>query len=174
MAQARLIPITVLIVLALAASACKPRSLLDTNAIRGWAEGEGYQWIEGPDEIRTEQGFFDYINGAAQPIIDLGWKRSLYGVLTKDKARLRLTLHEMLDAKPAAALLAQSTFKDTQPIGVGDRAVYWDRGAFSKGILFQKGNLVCELALEKEGSQARLLGLASSLEALTDLGFAQK
>ena len=168
MAQARLFPIAVLIVLALLATACKPRSPLETKAIRGWAESQGYAWVEGPDEIRTEQAFFDYIDGAAQPIIDLGWKRSLYGVLTKDKARLRLTLHETLDSKAAAALLAQNAFKDTQPIAVGDRAVYWDRGAFSRGILFQKGNVVCELTLEKEGSQAKLLGLASSLEALTE------
>ena len=158
-----------LVTLALMVSACpKIAAVSDSKGIRGWAEGEGYQWVEGPDEIRTEQAFFDYINGAAQPIIDLGWKRSLYGLLTKDRTRLRLTLHEMLDEKAAAALLAQNTFKDTQPITVGDRAVYWDRGAFSKGILFQKGNLVCELTLEKEGNQAKLLGLASSLEALTE------
>lgn len=168
MPEARLFPIALLIVLALTFSACKRGSPLETRAISGWAEGEGYQWVEGPDEIRTEQAFFDYINGAAQPIIDLGWKRSLYGVLTRDKDRLRLTLHEMADSKAAAALLAENAFKDTQPIAVGDRAVYWDRGAFSKGVLFQKGNVVCELTLEKEGSQAKLLGLASSLEALTD------
>lgn len=157
-----------LIVLALAASACKGGATLDTKAIIGWAEGEGYQWIEGPDEIRTEQAFFDYVDGAAQPIIDLGWKRSVYGVLTRAKARLRLTFHEMADSKAAAALLTQNTFKDTQPIAVGDRAVYWDRGAFSKGILFQKGNIICELALEKEGNKDKLLGLASSLETLAD------
>ena len=168
MAKTRLFPIIALIALVVAASACKRGTALDTKAIRGWAEGEGYQWIEGPDEIRTEQAFFDYIDGAAQPIIDLGWRRSVYGVLTKDKARLRLTLHEMLDSKAAVALLGQNAFNDTQPIAVGDRAVYWDRGAFSKGILFQKGNVVCELTLEKEGNQAKLLGLASSLEALTD------
>ena|GEM_PF-3240821 len=168
MAQSRLFPIAALIVLALAASACKRGSSLETKAIGGWAEGEGYQWIEGPDEIRTQQAFFDYINGAAQPIIDLGWKRSVYGVLTKDKARLRLTVHEMLDSKAAVALLEQSAFQDTQPIAVGDRAFYWDRGAFSKGILFQKGNLVFELTLEKEGDKDKLLGLASSLEALTE------
>ncbi len=157
-----------LVTLALLVFACPKRAAVtDSKVIRGWAEREGYLWIEGPDEIQTEQEFFDYINGAAQPIIDLGWKRSVYGVLAKDKARLRLTLHEMGDSKAAAALLAQNTFKDTQPIAVGERALYWDRGAFSKGILFQKGNVVCELTLEKEGSQAKLLGLASSLEALT-------
>jgi hypothetical protein len=158
-----------LVTLALLASACPKRAVVkDSKGIRGWAEGEGYQWIEGPDEIRTEQAFFDYINGAAQPIIDLGWKRSLYGVLTRDKSRLRLTLHEMLDSKAAAALLAENAFKDTQPIAVGDRAVYWDRGAFSKGILFQKENVVCELTFEKEGNKDKLLGLASSLETLTE------
>lgn len=158
-----------LVTLALLVSAC-PRgaAVTDSKVIRGWAEAEGYQWIEGPDEIRTEQAFFDYINGAAQPIIDLGWKRSLYGVLTKDEARLRLTLHEMADSKAAAALLAENAFKDTQPIGVGDRAVYWDRGAFSKGILFRKGNLVCELTFEKEGNKDKLLGLTSSLDTLTN------
>jgi len=167
-AQSRLFPIAALIVLALAASACKRGSSLETKAIGGWAEGEGYQWIEGPDEIRTEQAFFDYINGAAQPIIDLGWKRSLYGVLTRDKTRLRLSAHEMADSNTAVDLLEQSTFKDTQPIAVADRAVYWDRGKFSRGILFQKGSLVCELTLEKGGSRAKLLGLASSLQALTE------
>ena len=168
MARKRTLTIVALIVLALAVSACKRGSPFETRAIRGWAEDEGYQWIEGPDEIQTEQAFFDYVNGAAQPIIDLGWKRSVYGVLKKEQARLRLTLHEMLDSKAAVALLEQSAFHDTQSIGVGERAVYWDRGAFSKGILFQKGNLVCELSLEKEGNKAKLLGLASSLETLTD------
>lgn len=168
MNRGRTFLIIALVGLSVAASACKRGAPFNTKAIRAWAGGEGYQWIEGPDEIRTEQAFFDYINGAAQPIIDLGWRRSLYGVLTKDKTRLRLTVHEMGDSKEAVALLAQNAFKDTQPIAVGDRAVYWDRGAFSKGILFQKENVVCELTLEKEGSQAKLLGLASSLEALTD------
>lgn len=168
MAQTRLSLIIPLIVLVAAASACKRGAPLDTKALSGWAAAEGYQWIEGPDEIRTEQAFFDYIDGAAQPIIDLGWKRSVYGVLNRDESRLRLTVHEMGDSKAAAALLAQNTFKDTQPIAVAEKAVYWDRGAFSKGILFQKGNLVCELTLEKEGTKAKLLGLASSLEALTE------
>ena len=168
MNRGRTFPIIALIVLSVAASACKRGAPLDTKAIRGWAEGEGYQWIEGPDEIRTEQAFFDYINGAAQPIIDLGWKRSVYGVLNRDKSLLRLTVHEMGDSKAAAALLEQSAFNDTQSIAIGERAVYWDRGAFSKGILFQKGNVVCELSLEKEGNKAKLLGLASSLETLTD------
>lgn len=168
MNRGRTLLIVPLIVLMVAAPACKRGTPLDAKAISGWAEGEGYQWIEGPDEIRTEQEFFDYINGAAQPIIDLGWKRSVYGVLNRDKSRLRLAVHEMGDSKAAAALLAQNTFKDTQPIAAGERAVYWDRGAFSKGILLQKGNLVCELTLEKEGNKDKLLGLASSLEALTE------
>ena len=168
MNRGRTFQIIALIVLGVAASACKRGAPLGTQALRGWAEGEGYAWVEGPDEIRTEQEFFDYVNGAAQPIIDLGWKRSVYGVLTRDKSRLRLTVHEMSDPKAAAALLEQSAFNDTQSIAVGDRAVYWDRGAFSKGILFQKGNVVCELSLEKEGNKAKLLGLASSLETLTD------
>jgi hypothetical protein len=167
-AQTRLSLIIPLIVLVAAASACKRGATLDTKALSGWAAAEGYQWIEGPDEIRTEQAFFDYIDGAAQPIIDLGWKRSVYGVLNRDKSRLRLTVHEMGDSKAAAALLAQNTFKDTQPIAFAERAVYWDRGAFSKGMLFRKGNLVCELTLEKEGTKTKLLGLASSLEALTE------
>ena len=158
-----------LVTLALLVSACPRRTAVsDSKEIRGWAEGEGYQWIEGPDEIRTQQAFFDYINGAAQPIIDLGWKHSVYGVLTKDKARLRLAVHEMLDSKAAIALLEQNAFQDTQPIAVGHRAVYWDRGAFSRGILFQKGNLVCELTLEKGGQKDKLLGLATSLETLAD------
>ena len=72
MARVCNLQIALLIILALTTSACKPGSSLDPKAIRGWAESEGYQWIEGPDEIRTEQAFFDYINGAAQPIIDLG------------------------------------------------------------------------------------------------------
>lgn len=168
MARVRLLPIVALIVLALATSACKGGPSLETDAISGWAEREGYQWTEGPDEIRTEQAFFDYINGGAQPIIDLGWKRSVYGVLTKDKARLRLTIHQMADSKASVALLEQNVFQDTQPVALGDRAVYWDRGAFSKGILFRKGNLVCELTLEKGGTKNKLLGLASSLEALTN------
>ena len=168
MARKQTLTIVALTVLALSVSGCKRGSPLETGAIHGWAEDEGYQWIEGPDEIQTEQAFFDYVNGAAQPIIDLGWKRSVYGVLKKGQARLRLTLHEMLDSKGAVTLLEQSAFNDTQSISVGERAVYWDRGAFSKGILFQKGNLVCELSLEKKGDKAKLLGLASSLETLTD------
>jgi len=166
--QSRIFLIIALIVPVVAASACKRGAPLDTRAISGWAEAEGYQWIEGPEEIRTEQAFFDYIDGAAQPIIDLGWKRSVYGVLNRDKSRLRLTVHEMGDSKAAAALLAQNTFKDTQPIAFAESAIYWDRGPFSKGILFRKGNLVCELTLEKEGTKAKLLGLASSLETLAD------
>ncbi len=168
MNRGRIFPIVALIVLAVAASACKGGGTLGTKVIRGWAESQGYAWVEGPEEVRTEQAFFDYINGAAQPIIDLGWKRSLYGVLTSEKSRLRLTVHKMVDAKAAVALLEQNVFHDTQSIALGDRAVYWDRGTFSKGILFQKGSLVCELSLEKEGNREKLLGLASSLEALTE------
>ena len=160
--------IALLIVLSLAGSACKKGAPLDTKAIRGWAASAGYQWIEGPDEIHSEQAFFDYINGAAQPIIDLGWKRSVYGVLTKDKTRLRLSAHEMANPKAATSLLEQNTFRDTQLIAVGERAVYWDRGKFSRGILFQKGSLVCELTLEKDGTRDQLLALASALEALTE------
>jgi hypothetical protein len=74
----------------------------------------------------------------------------------------------MGDPKSAAALLEQNTFKDAQPIAVGERAIYWDRGAFSKGILFQKGGVVCEIILEKEGNKDKLLGLASSLGSLSD------
>jgi hypothetical protein len=72
----------------------------------------------------------------------------------------------MSDAKAAAALFEQSAFDDTQPVSVGDRAVHWDRGTFSRGILFQKGSLVCELTFVKEGGKDRLLGLANSLETL--------
>jgi hypothetical protein len=167
-ARARLFLIAIFILLALTAHACKPGSPLDTRAIRGWAQSEGYEWIEGPGEIRTEQAFFDYINGAAQPIIDLGWKRSLYGLLTRDNVRLRLTVHEMADSKAALALLEQNTFTDTQAIAVADRAVYWDRGKFSKGILFQKAALVCELTLEKDGTKDTLLALATTLQALAE------
>ena len=153
-----------LVTAALLASACSRTSAVDIKEIRGWAKNHGYQWIEGPDEVRTEQAFFDYIDGAAQPIIDLGWKRSLFGVLEKDRARLRLAVHEMRNPQTAAALLGQNAFDDTQSIAVGERAIYWDRGLFSKGILFQKKAVTCELVFEKEGAQAELLDLASSLE----------
>jgi hypothetical protein len=160
--------ITALIVLALVACACKRGSPPDTESIRKWAGSQGYTWVEGPDEIRTEQGFFDYIDGAAQPIIDLGWKRSVYGVLIREKVRLRLAVHEMADSKASLALLEENTLKDTQPVAVADRAIYWDRGEFSKGILFQKGSLVCELTMERDGTKDKLLGLASSLKALAE------
>ncbi len=157
--------IVAFIVLGVAASACKPRSPLDAAGIRKWAKAQGYGWVEGPDEIRTEQAFFDTIDGGAEPIIDLGWKRSLYGVLSKGESRLRLTLHEMTDSRAAAALFEQNVFKDTEPIALGDRAFYWDRGAFSRGIFFQKGDVVCELSLEKGGDKEAAVALASSLEA---------
>jgi hypothetical protein len=157
-----------LVTAAVFASACSRKSAVDTEEIRGWAKNHGYQWIEGPDEVRTEQEFFDSIDGAAQPIIDLGWKRSLFGALEKDKARLRLTVHEMLNPQAAAALLGQNVFDDTQSVVVGERAIYWDRGLFSKGIIFQKKALYCELIFEKEGKKEELLELASSLEGLIE------
>lgn len=150
------------------AFACSRRSAMDTEEIHGWAKNDGYQWIEGPDEVRTEQEFFDYIDGAAQPIIDLGWKRSLFGVVEKDKARLRLTVHEMLNPQAAAALLEQNVFDDTQSIVLGERAIYWDRGLFSKGIIFQKKAVYCELIFEKEGKKDELLRQAASLEGLIE------
>lgn len=155
----------VLIVLAVAAPACKRGSPLDTRSIRDWAESEGYAWNEGPDPIRTEEDFFNYIDGAAQPIIDLGWKRSEYGLLNRGEIRLRLAIHEMRTPKAAAALLEQNVFKDARSVPLGDRAVYWDLGLFSKGVFFKKGSLYCELVFEKEGGKDELLGLASSLEA---------
>ncbi len=151
-----------------AAPSCKKEAPLGVKEILGWAEGAGYEWVEGPDEIRTEQAFFDYINGAAQPIIDLGWKRSLYGVLDKGESRLRLTIHEMTDSKAAVSLLEQSSFSDTEPIDLADRAINWDRGEFSRGILFQKQSFVCELTFQKGGNKDLLIGLASSLEALAE------
>ncbi len=168
MTRTRIHSTLLLILLVIAFSACKREAALGTEAIRGWAESHGYGWVEGPDEILTEQAFFDYINGAAQPIIDRGWKRSVYGVLTRDTIRLRLTLHEMADPEAAASLLEQSAFGDTQPVDVGDRAVYWDRGAFSKGILSRIGNFVCELTLVKDGNREEVLSLARSLEALAE------
>ena len=157
--------IAALIVLALAATECKRVSPLDTRAIGEWADGEGYSWVEGPDEIRTEQAFFDFINGAAQPIIDLGWKRSVFGILEKGEDRLRLTVHQMTRPQGAVTLLEQNLFEDVQPVAVGERGVYWDRGTFSRGILFRKGAFACELTLEKEGSKEKAVGLASSLAA---------
>ena len=156
--------IVALVIAALLSGSCTRRSGLDTGEIREWAKAEGYVWSDGPDEIRTQEAFFDYIDGAAQPIIDLGWKHSLFGVLEKGDSRLRLTVHKMVSPKEAAALFDQNVFDDTRPIDVGERAVSWDRGVFSKGILFQKGSFVCELVFEKEGGQAELLDLASSLE----------
>jgi len=165
MARYRTSLIVAFIVPGVLAFACTRRSPLDTKGIRNWGEAAGYAWVEGPDEIRTEQAFFDYIDGGAEPIIDLGWKCSLYGVLAKGENRLRLALHEMSNPKAAAALFEQNVFKDTQPIALGERAFYWDRGAFSRGIFFLKGDVVCELTLEKGGDKDTLLALASSLEA---------
>lgn len=166
MAQGKPLLIVALIILALTPSACTRRSTVDIKEMRGWAESEGYHWREGPDEVKTDQDFFDYINGAAQPIIDLGWKRSVFGVLEKDTARLRLTVHEMRDPKAAGALLEQNLFDDTQSILIGDRAVCWDRGLFSRGIIFQKKGIVCELILEKEEDKDVLLNLARGMEKL--------
>ena len=168
MASGRPLPVIALVVLAVAAAACRQGAPLSAKAIRGWAEGEGYQWMEGPDEIRTEQQFFDYIDGAAQPIIDLGWKRSVFGVLRKGEARLRLTVHEMRDPKAALALFEQNRFNGARPIALGERAAYWERGTSMRGILFQRKAFFCELILEKGGTKGDLLGLASSLEHLTD------
>ena len=98
-----------------------------------------------------------------QPIIDLGWRRSVYGVLTRDGSRLRLAVHEMKSPREAVALFDQNVSSDTEPASVGEKAVIWDRGEFSKGILFRKMILYCELVFEKEGGQAELLDLASSL-----------
>ena len=155
--------ILAILVLAGAASSCRRSGPLDVDSIRQWAEIAGYAWIEGPDEIRTEQAFFDYVDGAAQPIIDLGWRRSVYGVLTRDGSRLRLAVHEMKSPREAVALFDQNVSSDTEPASVGEKAVIWDRGEFSKGILFRKMILYCELVFEKEGGQAELLDLASSL-----------
>ena len=157
-----------LVIAAVLTCACSRRSAVDAREMRGWAKNEGYQWSEGPDEVRTEQEFFDSIDGAAQPIIDLGWKRSLFGVLEKDKAHLRLSVHEMVNPKAAVALLEQSVFKDTRSIAVGERAIYWDRGLFSKGIIFQKKAVYCELIFDKGGEEDELLKLASSLEGLIE------
>ena len=57
--RAKTFLVVAIIVLIVPVSACKRGSPFDTKAIHGWAEGEGYQWIEGPDEIQTEQAFFD-------------------------------------------------------------------------------------------------------------------
>jgi hypothetical protein len=157
--------IIALLVLADATSACRRAGPLDPDSIRQWAETAGYAWIEGPDEIRTEQAFYDYVNGAAQPIIDLGWKRSVYGVLTREGRRLRLAVHEMKSPREAIALFDQNVAGDTQPVSVGEKAVTWDRGEFSRGILFRQASLSCELVFEKEGGKEELLGLASSLAA---------
>lgn len=165
MARRRFALITAFLVLTGAASACKRAGPLDVDAIRGWAESAGYAWEEGPDEIRTEQAFFDYIDGAAEPIIALGWKRSVYGVLTRDEGRLRLAVHEMNSPREAIALYDQNVFKDTESISVGERAVYWDRGAYSEGVFLQKGAFYCELVFQKKGGKEALLGLASSLAA---------
>ena len=96
----------------------------------------------------------------------LGLERSVFGVLEKGTARFRLTLHEMRHRKAAVALMEQNLFDDTQSIQVGDRAVYWDRGLFSRGILFRKKGLVCELILEKEPNKDTLLRLAQGMEKL--------
>jgi hypothetical protein len=146
-------------------AACERSGPLEVESIRQWAETAGYAWIEGPDEIRSEQAFYDYVNGAAQPIIDLGWKRSVYGVLTREGRRLRLTVHEMKSPREAIAIFDQNVAGDTQPVSVGEKAVTWDRGEFSRGILFRQAALSCELVFEKEGGKEELLGLASSLAA---------
>ena len=166
MAQGKSLLIVTLLVLALSPCACTRTSMVEIQGIRAWAGREGYQWSEGPDEIKTEKDFFDYIDGAAQPIIDLGWKRSIFGVLQKDETRLRITVHEMRDSKAAVALLEENLFKDTQSILVGDRAFYWDRGLFSKGIFFQKKSATCEVILEKEKDKNVLLNLARGFEKL--------
>lgn len=168
MTPGRALSIIALVILAVVSTACRPGAPLSAKAIRGWAKAQGYQWTEGPDEVQTEQQFFDYIDGAAQPIIDLGWKRSVLGALRKDKARLRLTAHEMRDSKAALDLFEQNRFNGTQPIALGERAAYWERGASSKGILFQKKAFFCELFLQGSRTKEDLLRLASSLEHLTE------
>jgi len=147
---------------------CTRGSMPAIQEISEWVEENGYQWSEGPDEIRTNQGFFNYIDGAAQPIIDLGWKRSIFGSLEKETSRLRLTIHEMANPRAATALFGQSAFRGTQPVAVGERGMYWDRGPFSKGIIFQNKNVFCELIAEKQVGRATLLVLASSLASLTE------
>jgi hypothetical protein len=166
MAKGKPLLIVVVTVLALSASACTRRSTVDIKAIRAWADSEGYQWIQGPDEIQTEQDFFNYINGAAQPIIDLGWKRSVFGILQKGETRLRLSVYEMRDPKAAVRLLEDNRLRDSQSTLVGDLAFYWDRGLFSKGLLFQKKGSVCEIILEKEEDKGVLLSLAGGMEEL--------
>jgi hypothetical protein len=147
---------------------CTRRSTPAIQEITEWAGEHGFQWGEGPDEIQTDEEFFNYIDGAAQPIIDLGWKRSVFGSLAKETSRLRLTIHEMKNPRAATALFGQSVFHGTQPVTVGERGIYWDRGPFSKGIIFQKGNVFCELIAEKQMGRVTLLVLASSLAGLME------
>lgn len=147
---------------------CTGRTTPTAQQIGEWAEENGYQWSEGPDEISTNEGFYNYIDGAAQPIIDLGWKGSVFGTLEKETSRLRLTIHEMKNPRAATALFGQSAFHGTQQVAVGERGIYWDRGLFSKGIIFQKKNVFCELIAEKQAGKATLLVLASSLASLME------
>jgi hypothetical protein len=163
-----LLLIVTFIILTLLSSACTRQSVPTTQEVSEWVAESGYRWSEGPDEIRTNEGFFNYIDGAAQPIIDLGWKRSVFGTLEKETSRLRLTIHEMKNPRAATALFGQSAFHGTQPVAVGERGIYWDRGLFSKGIIFQKNNLFCELIAEKQAGKATLLVLASSLAGLME------
>ena len=147
---------------------CTRRSTPAIQEITEWAGEHGYRWGEGPDEIQTDEDFFNYIDGAAQPIIDLGWKRSVFGSLEKEASRLRLTIHEMRNPRAASTLFGQNAFRDTQSVTVGDRAIYWDRGPFSKGIIFQKKSLFCELIAERQVGKVTLLVLASSLAGLME------
>ena len=168
MARGKTLLILALIGTTLFLFTCTRRSTPATQQMSEWVTENGYQWREGPDEIRTNEGFFNYIDGAAQPIIDLGWKRSVFGSLEKEASRLRLTIHEMKNPRAATALFGQNAFHDTQSVAVGERGLYWDRGPFSKGIIFQQKNVFCELIAEKQAGRATLLVLASSLAGLME------
>ncbi len=141
-----------------------PRGRDPAGAIISWTKQEGYRWLEGPEQARTPEELFSYIDGGAQPLIELGWRRALFGSLAKGAGTFRLVLHEMKSPEAARALFEQNAIEGaSSPAGLGDRALYWEAGASSMGILLQKGPCYLELSLEGKGTKEGLTALASSL-----------
>lgn len=157
--------VTSLSALALLASCSGAR--LDEQQVKPLGSTTGWAWVQAPELLDTPLELYKRINGAGEKLIQLGWKRAIFGTLEKNGLTVHLIIHELENAAAASSLVARDEYPKAQEIAAGDGGIYWQSGLASEGILYHQGPRLYELTIDKKQALEELMPLIDALERLT-------